>query len=1091
MSLAAVKIAYKQLHNCLLNLPAPFVSPFINSTNLLVQNIVIKLEYTNTNDERRHIYCGWTGFFSSDSSSVEIDLSFARISQIKEGIEASIQLMTPDQIHRIQTAELEPATISDWELTEIYAGVIEDKFLNQIRALKTNQSVIIHPNSNSSSSTINFVVKEVHSSNEKIEYGLLTNNSELHIAPKVRSVHSRQVEIPAEELPSPNRCFILRSIAMPNQLIDIERKNDFCIFVNSDKLDGSSKFAMISVLEGPGTPRKASISPSNNHKNEKVNKSSKKPENVKIIAKVVKSTNIDSDIVATSELLSISLGLEGTVGEKLMIRLLGCDEHRLNDDVPYKLVIHPIITETPKRNVKKILKDSDRKRTKNNKHRKEFSIKYRKILASLFLLSSHVPLTNGMKLPIIQKSPFAEGAVLEIKYGSLDEKECPNWVLFDDTTANHMIEKGAPILKEKSFLQNRVTNRMEEQQTVMVARDEELNKASRWIKRQTNCILYGASGSGKTLLCKELCNRFHSEGYYTKIIDCNEIISTSNFDSIKKLLIETTIMEMLWYEPSVLVLENADSLIPKEAEHGESEFGTQITELFSDRLIHISKGRKIALVITCKGRDSINQIVFQKHLVEEGIHLKAPTNEQRFKLLTSFIKKYPNLVPKDKEFLRDVATETEGYLPFDLECLCDRAFHDAVSCEAPLQGKYFELANFVHSLRGFTPSSLRDVKLQKNTGTSWNDIGGLGKAKQILLETLEWPTKYAPIFANCPLRLRSGILLYGYPGCGKTLLASAVASQCGLNFISIKGPEILNKYIGASEQAVRELFERATTAKPCILFFDEFDSVAPKRGHDSTGVTDRIVNQLLTQMDGAEGLDGVYVLAATSRPDLIDPALLRPGRLDKAVLCEMPDYENRLDILKTILRSNKFSVGKDVDLAEIARKATKFSGADLQALIYNSYLKAVHEDLEKKEKSMIENNKDESAADYFVNSATKSGVVNSKINLGERLKNMRINKEKMESELKSDQLCTNLDMHQDLQNSAVKTDDPEERGKSKKMVLRAVHFKEGLLETNRSISNKQIKKLDQIYEKFTENRREGDLRDGEASHHIGGRSTLM
>ena len=164
--------------------------------------------------------------------------------------------------------------------------------------------------------------------------------------------------------------------------------------------------------------------------------------------------------------------------------------------------------------------------------------------------------------------------------------------------------------------------------------------------------------------------------------------------------------------------------------------------------------------------------------------------------------------------------------------------------------------DFDKALSGFTPASLRNVPLQKST-TTFASIGGLRETRQVLLETLQYPTKYAPLFAKCPLRLRSGLLLYGYPGCGKTLLASAVAGECGLNFISVKGPEILNKYIGASEKSVRDLFERAQAAKPCVLFFDEFDSIAPKRGHDSTGVTDRVVNQLLTQMDGAEGLSGV------------------------------------------------------------------------------------------------------------------------------------------------------------------------------------------------------------------------------------------
>ncbi|EDU41823.1 peroxisomal biogenesis factor 6 [Pyrenophora tritici-repentis Pt-1C-BFP] len=228
-------------------------------------------------------------------------------------------------------------------------------------------------------------------------------------------------------------------------------------------------------------------------------------------------------------------------------------------------------------------------------------------------------------------------------------------------------------------------------------------------------------------------------------------------------------------------------------------------------------------------------------------------------------------------------------------------------------------------------------------------VGGHIVREIVLLETLQYPTTYAPIFAKCPLRLRSGLLLYGYPGCGKTLLASAVAGECGLNFISVKGPEILNKYIGASEKSVRDLFERAEAARPCVLFFDEFDSIAPKRGHDSTGVTDRVVNQLLTQMDGAEGLSGVYVLAATSRPDLIDPALLRPGRLDKSLLCDMPDVEERIDILRAVTR--KLHLAPSVlesgpegkNLRDIALRTEGYSGADLQAVVYNAQLEAIHD----------------------------------------------------------------------------------------------------------------------------------------------------
>jgi peroxin-1 len=194
--------------------------------------------------------------------------------------------------------------------------------------------------------------------------------------------------------------------------------------------------------------------------------------------------------------------------------------------------------------------------------------------------------------------------------------------------------------------------------------------------------------------------------------------------------------------------------------------------------------------------------------------------------------------------------------------------------------------------------------------------------------------------ASAPLRLRTGVLLYGPPGCGKTHAVSCAAAATGMRFISVKGPELLNKYIGASEAAVRELFQRASAAAPCILFFDEFDAIAPPRGHDSTGVTDRVVNQLLTELDGVEGLRGVAVLAATSRPDLVDAALLRPGRLDRLVFCGLPDELARLQILRALTR--RLPLADGVDLGWVAGRSADLTGADLSAVLSEAQLAAVH-----------------------------------------------------------------------------------------------------------------------------------------------------
>ncbi|KAH8996318.1 AAA-domain-containing protein [Lactarius akahatsu] len=416
----------------------------------------------------------------------------------------------------------------------------------------------------------------------------------------------------------------------------------------------------------------------------------------------------------------------------------------------------------------------------------------------------------------------------------------------------------------------------------------------------------------------------------------------------------------MWHRPSVLIFDNLEKLLGTELEHADSFRTRHLTETFLSIFSSASAHELapdlsgIVLLATAESQATLHPLLSATHLFKQVVHLKPPDKNARKQILTQIVQRRLE-ASRDLEVDAErplnfvaLATETEGYSATDLQDLVARAVHQAAVRSSGDSGKASPPNLLVVSLTAvdfkaaqvdFVPLSLRDVPLQKST-VEWADVGGAGGTRRTLRETLEWPTKYAAIFAQSPLRLRSGLLLYGYPGCGKTLLASAAAKECGLNFISIKGPELLNKYIGASEKSVRDIFERASAAKPCVLFFDEFDSIAPKRGHDSTGVTDRVVNQLLTLMDGAEGLDGVYVLAATSRPDLIDSALLRPGRLDKSLLCNMPTKEERREILQAHAR--KVPVSPGVDFDRLANATEGFSGADLQALLYNAHLEVVH-----------------------------------------------------------------------------------------------------------------------------------------------------
>lgn len=232
------------------------------------------------------------------------------------------------------------------------------------------------------------------------------------------------------------------------------------------------------------------------------------------------------------------------------------------------------------------------------------------------------------------------------------------------------------------------------------------------------------------------------------------------------------------------------------------------------------------------------------------------------------------------------------------------------------------------------------------TNASINKFPGLEKVVNVFEEVLVWPTKYPDIFGQSPLRNQAGVLLYGPPGTGKTYLVSQISRHWNLRMISVKGPELLAKFIGQSEENVRNLFDKARNAKPCVLFFDEFDSIAPRRGHDSTGVTDRVVNQLLTELDGVEELKGVVVVAATSRPDLLDPALLRSGRIDRLVQCTLPDSESRLNIFKYIAESSSLKLAADINFEFFCDgKSDNYTGADIKSILVSANMIAVKEAL--------------------------------------------------------------------------------------------------------------------------------------------------
>lgn len=482
------------------------------------------------------------------------------------------------------------------------------------------------------------------------------------------------------------------------------------------------------------------------------------------------------------------------------------------------------------------------------------------------------------------------------------------------------------------------------------ALSEELGSSTKGLQGGA-LLITGAKGFGKTALAQALCRKAREElDAHVEMVDCKKL-QGKRAETVRQML-QDVFEQAEWRQPSVVLLDDLDQITgaPSTAEHEhgpeallQQHIAQSLKDVVDDVLLRSSL---VSLIITSQSEHSLHPSLTEvqgSHFFQRFSHIEPPDQGQRANILHCLIVKKGFVSDETVQTLDfgAVAKMTEGYTPQDLALLLERAIH-ANTLHKPNEPRdaLLSLEDFSEALKGFTPPSLWEVELHSPHGAGLDRVGGLKDVRQQLMDTIMLPAKYPILFSKLPIRHRSGVLLYGAPGTGKTLLVRAVAKDSGMNFISIKGPELLSKYIGASEQGVRDVFQKAQAAKPCILFFDEFDSLAPRRGHDSTGVTDRVVNQLLTQLDGVEGLQGVYVLAATSRPDLIDPALLRPGRLDKSLYCPPPDLEARLEILQAL--SSGLCLRADVDLEQMAAATENFTGADLKALLYNAQLEVVH-----------------------------------------------------------------------------------------------------------------------------------------------------
>jgi transitional endoplasmic reticulum ATPase len=463
-------------------------------------------------------------------------------------------------------------------------------------------------------------------------------------------------------------------------------------------------------------------------------------------------------------------------------------------------------------------------------------------------------------------------------------------------------------------------------------------------------ILHGPPGTGKTLLAKAVANETNAN-FYT--IGGPEIMSKFYGESEERL--RNVFQEAQKNAPSIIFIDELDSIAPKREEVSGEVERRIVAQLLS--LMDGLKARGKVVVIGATNRiNAIDPALRRPGRFDREIELGVPDRDGRLDILQIHTRGMPLEKDVNLERLADI---THGFVGADLHALAKEAAIRALrrilpeinlsaeSIPADILNKIIvKMQDFIDVVNEMEPSAMREVFVEV-PDVKWEDIGGLEAIKQELREAVEWPLKYQGMFAYADATPPKGILLYGPPGTGKTLMAKATANESEANFISIKGPELLSKWVGESEKGVREIFRKARQAAPCIIFFDEIDAIAPARGGDfgTSHVTERVISQILTELDGLEVLTNVVVIAATNRPDIIDSALLRPGRFDRLLYVPPPDYESRKQIIH--IHTKKKPLADDTNIDNLATKMDSYTGADIAAVASAAVMLALREHISK------------------------------------------------------------------------------------------------------------------------------------------------
>ena len=513
-------------------------------------------------------------------------------------------------------------------------------------------------------------------------------------------------------------------------------------------------------------------------------------------------------------------------------------------------------------------------------------------------------------------------------------------------------------------------------------------------------LLCGPPGCGKTTLAYSIGGEFQIPFYK---ITGPDIISSLSGESEQ--IIRNLFNSVIENAPSILFIDEIETILGRREQANKemerrivAQIMTCIDDINDKQLSELNA--PVFVIGATSKPEFIDSSMRRSGRFDVEIHIGFPSIEMREEMIISITKK--NKISKNINF-KEIAKKTPGYLAADLQSLARAAGHNAINRliknkkikinsenleennineELDLENLYIEQEDFTYALTQIQPTSKREG-FTTIPNVTWDDVGGLKELREELYYDIVLPITEPSKLKIVGISKAVGVLLYGPPGCGKTLLAKAVANEAKANFISIKGPELLNKYVGESERAIRSLFIRAKNSSPCIIFFDELDALVPKRSQENNNSSERVVNQLLTEMDGLEDRKQIFIIAATNRPDIIDPAMLRPGRLDKLLYEPLPDHNDRCSILETITKNLK--LGQDIELGKINgdKRMEGFSGADIAALVREAQLHALKRLNEKEKERIKKENENKMENENNNNKAKEKNEVEFRINMSD------------------------------------------------------------------------------------------------------------